>query len=212
MDANNRPVLNTKGFVTQNTQGVWSILCDDKIDFSSRGLETAGFVCINLGFKGYQFMNRTVLTSATLDVSRTTRHSTKHVINEQDLQEMRMEQWRRESSTGRSPERNNENFEPIVGSAHKECGALYVECVPFATGQHMVSEDKTKTLDFNPIIHPAQKPVVVVEPVKEIVTNPVTIRFPWIAEIYINGRMRGLGILLEHYWVLTTSLTLESIE
>lgn len=217
LDAENRPTLNYKGFVTQNTNGVWSVLCDDKIDFDTKGAEISGFVCINLAFKGYRFFNKTTLPTSKLDIARPTRQSFKHIRDEVELDAIRTRQMARE---GISPVHDHSHnwleFEPILGSTRGHpCRALFVECVPFATGQHIENidaEDQSKILDFHPIIHPAKKPAVVVEPPKEKFENPVSIRFPWIAEIYVNGQMRGIGILLEHYWVLTTSLALDPIE
>lgn len=219
LDADNRPVLNYRGYVTQNTNGVWSVLCDDRIDFDIKGAEYAGFVCINLGLKGYRAFNKTELHTSRLDVSRQIRQSYKHIRDELEMDEMRSRKM--EHQHGQSNQKTIlfqsdwQEYEPIVGTGHDMCRALYVECVPFSTGQpveQIDTEDKTKILDFHPQIHPAKKPVVVVEPPVERFESPVYIRFPWIAEIYVNGQMKGCGILLEHYWVLTTSLALDSIE
>lgn len=216
LDANNRPALNYKGFVTDNTNGVWSVLCDDKVDFDHRGAEIAGSVCINLGFRGYRFFNKTSLSSSLLDVTRLARQSYKHIRDETELEMARGRQMQGEiKMPSKEPSNNWQEFEPILGtSKDQQCRALYVECVPFATGQHSEAidqEDKTKILDLHPVIHPAQKPAVIVEPVKEL-QNVVNIRFPWMAEIYVNGKMKSVGILLEHYWVLATSVALDGVE
>lgn len=219
MDADNRPVLNFKGYVTQNTNGVWSVLCDDKADFDTKGQEIAGFVCINLGLKGYSFLNKTSLPTSQLDISRPTRQSFKHIRDELEMDEIRS---RKMGAPVNGPTMNVyaplssfSEHEPIVGTTNGQCRALFVECVPFATGQHVEVidvEDKTKILDFHPLIHQSKKPFVIVEPVKEKPESPVHIRFPWIAEVYVNGHMKGVGILLEHYWVLTTSYAVDHVE
>lgn len=218
MGADSRPVLNYKGFVTQNTNGVWSILCDDAIDFNTKGAETSGFVCISLGFKGYRFFNKTTLSTSKLDITRATRvtrQNFKQIWDKFELDEFRVRQSSKAKKPIDSPLNYWADHEPIVGAPNGECRALYVECVPFATQQliEIISqEDQTKILDLHPLIHPQKKPFVVVEPVKAVKTQAVNIRFPWMAEVYVNGQMRGIGILLEHYWVLTTTLAMESVE
>lgn len=215
LGADNRPVLNYKGFVTQNTNGVWSILCDEAINFDTKGAETSGFVCIGLGFKGYRFFNKTTLSTSKLDITRTTRQNFKQIWDKFELDEFRVRQT---NKAKKLLETSNywADHEPIVGAPNGECRALYVECVPFATQQliEIISpEDQTKLLDLHPLIHPQKKPFVIVEPAKEDKnTAAVNVRFPWMAEVYVNGQMRGIGILLEHYWVLTTTLAMESVE
>lgn len=215
LDVNNRPVLNYKGFVTQNTKGVWSVLCDDKIDFDRRGPEVAGSVCVNLELKGYRFFNKTQLTTRKLDISRRTRQSLKHFRDQFEIDKFRMRDMRNQETAEDSIQRLDEEFEPILGNEKDQCRALYVECIPHATVQQediIEVKDQTKILDLHSVIHPSQKPVVVVEPAKGSLESPVTIRYPWIAEIHVNGQMKGIGVLLDHHWVLTTSLCLEKIE
>lgn len=197
--------------MTQNTRGVWSVLCDDQV-FDRLGDELAGNVCTILEFKGYQFFNKTILKTSTLDVQRRIRQSLKHVRDQYERDQLRM----RESPIQIEPERGTDrDFEPIVGNGKEECRALFVECVPFALTQHeegLNQEDQTKIIDLLPVIQPSKKPVVLIEPPEVITDQTVSIRFPWIAEIFVNGKMRGIGILLDQYWVLTTSYCLESFE
>lgn len=215
LDANNRPVLNYKGFVTQNVNGVWSILCDDKIDFDRMGPEVAGSVCVNLEMKGYRFFNKTQLSTRKLDITRRTRQSLKHFRNQFEIDQFKMREMRNQEKSEDSLQTIDEAFEPILGNEKDQCRALFVECIPHATVQQediIEIKDQSKILDLHSVVHPSQKPVVVVEPVKVVEESPVTVRYPWISEIHVNGQMKGIGILLGHHWVLTTSLCLEKVE
>jgi hypothetical protein len=51
LDVNGKPFLHFKGFVTQNIQSSWRILCDDNQDFHSNGSQIANDVCNVIGFK-----------------------------------------------------------------------------------------------------------------------------------------------------------------
>lgn len=194
------------------------MVCDDAIDFDKKGAEIAGFTCINLGFRGYQYFNKTLLPTSTLDISRITRQSFKHVRNEYELNGIFAKPTQGANEFSSLHFHPRVDYEPIVGgttTAGQPCGALFVECVPFSSSQHseaMDAEDKSKILDFHPIIDHTKKPAVIVEPKKVPVEAPVNIWFPWMAEIYVNGHMKGLGILLEHNWILTTSLALDGVE
>lgn len=229
LDANNRPELNYKGYVTRNMNGKWSVVCDDQIDFNTRGAETAGQVCLLLGLKGYRFFNKTLLPSSQLEVVdkvdhlspnivRSPRQILKHVQDPFQFERMLLKQREKVSEPPRiieEPEKTWQDYEPIVASTTGPCTALFVECVPHASNhqeQLVDLTDQTKILDLRPLIHPHKTPVLVVEPIKKTPDKPIIVRFPWIADIYINGHIKGVGILLDHYWVLANVHCLNGFE
>lgn len=228
LDANNRPELNYKGYVTRNLNGNWSVVCDDEIDFNARGAETAGQVCLLLGLKGYRFFNKTLLTHRHLEtelkdlnlnknIVRSPRQILKHVQDHYQFERLLLKQREvvtEKTNNLKTSESSKIEYEPIVASLQTECTALYVECVPHASSHHdefLHPEDQAKLIDLRPLIFPdathETHEIHKVRPLQDII-----VRYPWLADIYINGEMKGMGILLDHYWVLTSVHCLRRFE
>ncbi|XP_053955273.1 serine protease nudel isoform X2 [Anastrepha ludens] len=59
LDVDRRPVLNSAGIFSRNSNGKWSVVCSHEMPLSKQIAETASNVCTQLGFKSLKFYNTT---------------------------------------------------------------------------------------------------------------------------------------------------------
>ncbi|KAJ6641084.1 Serine protease nudel [Pseudolycoriella hygida] len=201
LDANFRPVLKNKGIVIKNSHGEWNVVCGDTIDLIENGAKTAGQICSILGFRGYTFFNLTRVESESIQIDVRIKEKRSH--------------------------EDDSKFE-LVGNA-EGCTALYVECESHSNAFDK-GDDKTvpivetdankpaKPFPIQPIIQPNKKPLVVSK------LNTTTIpskpskseedHWPWSADIYVDGKLVCIGVLLDNSCVITehTCVSLVNLE
>ncbi|XP_037043608.1 serine protease nudel-like isoform X2 [Bradysia coprophila] len=212
LDVNTRPVLNNKGIVSKNTRGEWNIMCGDTLNLDENGATTAGQICSLLGFSGYSFFNLTkVDTDAVeIEIRRLKKRHPNDIENEVDSQ-----------------------YE-CVGNP-QQCTALYVECEPHSNSlrPHHTTVVDSKTISslipskpispitfenakpppLKPIIQPNKKPSVLSNGTK-IPSAPSTIEdhhWPWSVDIYVDGRLVCIGVLLDNTCVVTELSCMNSV-
>lgn len=144
--------------------------------------------------------------------------------------------WKRDTSTSQS--RPEITYREAITNVNS-CFALYIECVPHAT-QHTTpsfsappAAIKPSIFDhvhkpfhaLKPIIQPSKTPVVVVQfnetehHTPSAATHPhhyshdeqFGTHWPWSASVYVDGRLRCIGILLDRLWVLTEAGCMQSV-
>lgn len=220
LDPNFKPALEYRGYLTGNTFGQWEVLCGDVIGSASKDAETAGQMCVLLGFKGYRTFNRTRLVTSELHTNQTpvqprrTRSIYIHMpsVKESEALQIEAEEKKSESQARAAQQKNKvvfEDFEEVLGNPSDACNALYIECVLHA------SDPSTPEPDENPPkthLQPIKNSTTFVggDETRLLPTNIMT--FPWIAEIFVNGHAVGFGILLNNYWVLTTSNCIDHVK
>lgn len=226
MDINELVDVTVEGFVSKNTNGVWRLVC--AVD----GAQTAGQVCTLLGFSGYiSYELRTIPTEQVGQFQKpveTNRYSfNKHLESRYDI-----ERYRRDLSNdfdrhghghhghhNKRPHHHHHHHkkEPIRQDA--KCEGLYVECTPHANGNTTIHAPvvppkkpvKTIVGPIIPLIRPGLVPNITVYPEtekhKEDSKEPDTQNeWPWLANIYVNGYLRCIGILLDRHWVIANEL------
>lgn len=143
--------------------------------------------------------------------------------------------WKRETSTCET--RPEVTYREAITNVNS-CFALYVECVPHATQQTTPASSappaaiKPSIFDhlhkqlhaLKPIFQPNKTPVVVVEFNKTEHHPPAAshhkhqhheeqfgTHWPWSASVYVEGRLRCIGVLLDRLWVLTEAGCMEGV-
>ncbi|KAG4076599.1 hypothetical protein HA402_001886 [Bradysia odoriphaga] len=210
--ADTRPVLNSKGIVSKNTGGEWNIMCGDTLNLIENGATTAGQICSILGFSGYSFFNLTKVDAdaVEIEIRRLKKRHPNDIENEVDSQ-----------------------YE-CVGNP-QQCTALYVECEPHSNSliPHHTGPVDSKTISslipskpispvtfenakpppLKPIIQPNKKPSVLSNGTK-IPSIPSKIEdhhWPWSVDIYVDGRLVCIGVLLDNTCVVTELSCMNSV-
>lgn len=195
LDADQRPLLQYKGFATQNRNGRWEMFCNV-------GVRMAQEICTRLGFKRFRYVTLDELPtrkSRSAFSDRSNRHILKHVRGEFELDALRGKiESRKYVQKKRYPEpkERHRDFEEIVKTGRSQCATLYVECLPQANNH----KDDLTGAPENVYVFNLNTTVAA-----DSTGWKVMVRFPWIARIYVNGKVQGVGVLLSHHWVLTVS-------
>lgn len=96
------------------------------------------------------------------------------------------------------------------------CSALYIECIPhpFANGTLDPTDfgvmpkkevpPKPMVNPIQPVIQPSKTPTVIAHRMGKKLKEDVGIEhdWPWIAEVYKEGKLSCTGIILDRRWVL----------
>lgn len=190
MDAYFRPFLNHEGIVTKSFKGEWKVLCNDEIDFSKFGEETAEKVCSILGFSGTKFFNTTLVTEKSIQISNK-RNFDPRKLNSSIVDSQDLNQFNEEISTS------------------QQCTALFVICKPQTIEQHSNQVDfKKNPIPLNPVIQPNEIPKVFSHFNKTLPQHnfdKIEENWPWNVDFYLNGKLICNGVLVDRYWVLVES-------
>lgn len=231
IDVNLRPNLNHKGIVSKNLNGVWNVVCVERLETNPKGAEMAGEICSMLGFSGYSFFNVTPVTTGGF--KGTGRHNATTAQKQQRFyrheftyfdQPMRYLRKRHNDpndfwSVVTSDMSNGIHFSEMVG-VPRQCLGFYIECVPHAVlpvviplpdgiRPHPHKHTPPKPMDavkpIIPVVQPHKAPTVIVPPDTTPKVPSFEARedehFPWSASIYINGQFACNGILFDRIWI-----------
>lgn len=206
LDVNGKPFMHLKGIVAQNIQSSWRILCDDSGDFHTNGSQIANDICKIIGFmtaKEFKVVEMTTSATETQSVD-----DSKHTI---DIRNSKL--------------KHKEN----ISETHDGCQALEIECGPFQSHSfaiHPMQHNKIKKTSASG--HQKGNPDFAFGPKnssdhKEIIVRPInTVRpdvdhskdftWPWNAEIYVNGELVAIGILLDKSWVMVENTCFGNVQ
>lgn len=190
-DSNNRPTLHSSGIVARNSQGIWRIVCiETNNNHWNRINFIAAEVCNRLGFSNFKYYNTTERSSAFLD-------DIEYKLGEP------------------KPEHNVMSRSLQLQIPLKVCDALYVECL-----------ERSKKLQPMTVISPSHKRAQITQMLRQgevgqvrssLIQNHASLvlragtqiynieesfHWPWLTDIYVNGHLWCLGILLNKHWIL----------
>lgn len=235
LDATFRPSLRANGLFVRNQAGVWELVCDEEVGFSSESAELAGKVCVLLGFRGYKSYNFTRMTTDKFKQwNRKTapppihkhRYIRKHVLARDVV-----------SSTFDTPEITelpsidehpqiifHEGIivgEETVMINAEPCRALFVECEPYPgnnfglnIGSHFLSFKNLLPANTSSDNNPDGRIDTKLDfgndftaKSSENVERPMDglLKAPWTVHIFLNGSFRCVGALLDNYWIAADS-------
>lgn len=155
LDADLRPNLRHKGILCENSQGVWSVRCVNRLQHRKNS-ELAGQTCTMLGFSGYSSHNVLMV-----DENGDPKRKPPAPKEKADFRQFGRHSWDRlgspphrylfKRSIDSPPAEGNANrFTELVGAPRHQCFALYVECVPHSLIPIIVPDpnniDETTTL------------------------------------------------------------------
>lgn len=195
------PVLKSRGYLTHNHKGRWTIHCDSSVDHSVQ-MQLAGQTCVSLGFAGYaRIENITIGNTTELDIQIVpdTTHDARKTIAQEQVSLVNMKE-------------NLIDIESVASST--DCVALWIECVPHTSSNKTSVVRPTNMYSYSysydyvrPVVQPNTIPHVVV-PVKEgrnEVNNTIGLseyQWPFSAIIFVEGNPVCNGFLVARQWVM----------
>lgn len=165
--------------VTRNIKSSWKLLCDDNGDFMKKTEVMGNEICNIIGFKSLKTARVIAMPNNDLymdiDIKRQESHPSAMTII-----------------------KNSDKIDPndIDG-----CLALEVECSPFKKNNFVDENSKIPNIDSNLV--PISENSTFLKPEKAHIWNHLNdFNAPWTVEIYSNGDLVGVGILVDKSWVL----------
>jgi len=224
LDENNRPKFYYQGYLTKNTNGQWQIVCHNEKELNN-SVDTNDLVrktCNKIGLSDYKFFNKTIFDEDHLKKLSVSRQSKNFSMDLIDIRKSA-----RKEPINKHVLRlldahgiyKRENMVEELVKQHKNCVSLYIECLPQSiSGNNLVKPSaKNKTMIHKPVqpiaplIQPGKKPTVTVHfnqtekdtktPFHhdEVDNNSF---YPWNANVYLDGKLIGNGVLLNQHWVI----------
>jgi len=165
--------------VTRNIKSRWKLLCDDNKDFVKNSVALGTDVCDIIGFK-------------SLKSSRVIAMSNNDLYMDIDIR-------RRESHPSAiSMIKSSARIDPNNVNG---CLALEVECSPFKKSNFVNKNSTISNVD--PKLVPMSGNSTFLKPQNVHIWNHLNdFYLPWTVEIYSNGDLVGVGILIDKSWVL----------
>ncbi|XP_064071521.1 serine protease nudel isoform X2 [Vanessa tameamea] len=187
-DLNGRPEVTLEGYLTKKHDGNWQIVCEDDVSIHEQE-EAASHICRYLGFSSAnRFMIKYINLKGDLDNSKE-RNKNKRDI---DLKVPVSFAYKASNDSQlnnyiiKNPEVIKEECVPNIT---KTCMALFIYCdhslyTNFEKNQELGHNNETNS-----------------------VSNDL---WPWIAKLYINGKYKCMGVLVDLSWVLMGNSCLKS--
>jgi hypothetical protein len=188
LDINGKPYFHSKGIVSRNVGSKWMILCDENGDFVRNASSIATDICNIIGFKSMRNVRVVSMSKDDMHIDIDIRRREKDEIARSIIR----------SSTS-------------IDTNHVDaCLALEVECSPFQAPKKF----KNVTSKFDePKLVPVTGNATFLRPQHEQFWNHLMdFYWPWTVEVFSNGNLVGVGVLIDRSWVLVEKSVLGSDE
>lgn len=233
MDAELRPNLNHEGILCQNSQGVWSVRCVNRLEIR-KNAELAGQTCTLLGFSGYQSHNVVMVNeNGAVKEKRPPNHG-----RNADFTAFGKHSWDRMGKdrylfkrsinldNNLHATQDDDHLMEIVGTP-QQCFALSIVCVPHMslpfenTNFDDISSNEKTTLSPHPLKITTEN--IIETTTRKIETHknhakPIgseiiidNFAAPWVGSIFVDGDLTCIGVLLDRFWVLVQKDCIDSV-
>ncbi|XP_063702432.1 serine protease nudel [Culicoides brevitarsis] len=199
----NNPVLKSRGYLTHNHRGKWTIHCGSTHHHhENRVAELVGQTCISLGFAGYSDFKHVNFgkekNELGVQIVEDPHHDARRTIAQEQVSLVNMRE-------------NNLDIESVAMAS--DCVALWIECVPHTSSN---KTNVVKPLPFlrphdyeRPTVQPSIVPHVVVpvphKHLKDKLNETIGLsehQWAFSAVVFAEGKPICNGILLARQWVM----------